>query len=197
MTYKNLRSLLSALLSLAAVTSALGFASEAEAANIIKRPGMHPQYDFELEPHGIWEWAWPGTGPGLGVRANIPLFHNGPIDSINNNMAIGFGLDVAWWRHGYRGPRWDRCWDFDGRRCSGTTIWVPVVLQWNFYLTEIISVFGEPGLAARFVTWDGGDYFNPIVPVFAGGARFQFGDRVGLTVRLGYPYASIGANILF
>jgi hypothetical protein len=192
------KTLFSALLSVAAATATLTFESEASAANIIKRPGQHPQYDFELEPHGIWSWGWPGDGPGLGVRANIPLFHNGPISSINNNMAIGFGLDVAWWEHD-RGHRWwrDRCRDVDWDGCDGTTVWVPVVLQWNFYLTDIISVFGEPGLAARFVSWEYDDDFDPVIPIFAGGARFQFGERVGLTVRLGYPYASVGANILF
>lgn len=199
MAHSTSRSLISALLSVAAAASALSFTSEAEATNVIKRPGAHPQYSFELEPHGIWSWAWPGDGPGIGVRANIPLFHNGPIDTINNNMAIGFGMDVAWWTHGSRTRRLgDRCWDDWGDdRCSGTTVWVPVVLQWNFYLTEMISVFGEPGAAMRFVSWEYDSDFHPFIPVFAGGGRFQFGERVGLTVRLGYPYASIGANILF
>lgn len=199
MAYSIRKSLIPALLALAGAFTSLGYAPDADAANIIKRPGQHAQYDFELEPHGIWSWAWPGHGPGLGVRANIPLFHNGPIDTINNNMAIGFGLDVAWWTHGSRTRRFgDRCWDDWGTdRCDGTTIWIPVVLQWNFYLTEIISVFGEPGAAMRYVSWEYDDDFHPFVPVFAGGARFQFGERVGLTVRLGYPYSSVGANILF
>lgn len=193
------KTLFSALLPVAVAAAALTFGSEAGAASVIKRPGAHPQYDFELEPHGIYSWSWPGDGPGVGVRANIPLFHNGPISSINNNMAIGFGLDVAWWEHRRRN-RWlgDRCWDdWDRGHCSGTTVWIPVVLQWNFYLTDIISVFGEPGLSARIVSWEYDSDFDPIVPVFAGGGRFQFGDRVGLTVRLGYPYMSVGANILF
>lgn len=198
MVRSTFRRLFTALLSTGAVAATLSYESEAAAANIIKRPGQHAQYDFELEPHGIYEWGWPGTGPGVGVRANIPLFHNGPIDTINNNMAIGFGLDVAWWSYGYRTQRFgNRCWDDWDGDCNGTTLWIPVVLQWNFYLTEIISVFGEPGAAMRHISWDGGTHFHPFIPVFAGGARFQFGERVGLTVRVGYPYASVGANILF
>ena len=198
MVRSTVRRLFAAWLSLAAAATTLGYESEADAANIIKRPGQHPQYDFELEAHGIYDWAWPATGPGLGVRANIPLFHNGPIDTINNNMAIGFGVDMSWWSYGHRVRRFGRrCWDDWDGRCSGTTLWIPVVLQWNFYLTEIISVFGEPGAAIRYVSWYDDSHFHPFVPVFGGGARFQFGDRVGLTVRIGYPYASVGANILF
>jgi hypothetical protein len=45
----------------------------------------------------VLDWAGaPGPdseGFGAGFRASIPLFHNGPIDTINNNMAITFGFD--------------------------------------------------------------------------------------------------------
>ena len=66
----------------------------------IKRPGAHPKYSFELEPHLVLDWGnhdGPGNdeGIGLGLRATIPFLDNGPISKINNNMGIGFGLDWA------------------------------------------------------------------------------------------------------
>jgi hypothetical protein len=34
-------------------------------------------------------------------------------------------------------------------------------------------------------------------PYFHGGGRFLFGDTIGLTVRIGYPYLTLGMSILF
>lgn len=189
-------------------------ADVASAASVIKRPGAHPSYSFELEPHLVFQWdnRWgDDDGLGPGVRFNIPFLDNGPISSINNNMAIGVGLDItfgddncSFW-YGRTNVPWDR------HDCSVTEVWAPVVLQWNFFLTDIISVFGEPGLAFVHRNFDGEYYCqgnsgplceyddtdNELEGVFWGGARFQFSDTVGLTVRLGTPYVSVGANFLF
>lgn len=161
-------------------------------------------YDFELEPHLVVAWdnaPWADTGLGIGMQAAIPLMHNGPIDTINNNMAIGFGLNFSSYSdcNDYRGPgdpRWDDC--------SVYGIHLPIVLQWNFYLTEIITVYGEPGLGIRHVWGDwetaNGDFdhseTDPI-PVFGGGAKFMFGRTAGLNIRIGYPLFTIGASLLF
>ncbi|HEU5073550.1 MAG TPA: hypothetical protein VFU02_05245, partial [Polyangiaceae bacterium] len=64
----------------------------------IKQPGAHLNYSAELEPQGVLQWDGPSgfdEGLGVGFRAAIPLFHNGPIEKINNNMAIGFGFHWA------------------------------------------------------------------------------------------------------
>jgi hypothetical protein len=117
-------------------------------------------------------------------------------------MAISFGLD---WTYADRacGPRANP-WN---ESCELNSFWFPVTLQWNFYLTDIISVFGEPGLAVVHYRWDTWDrcwapgYCDPnghdteLRPVFAGGARFLFSDHIGAVVRLGYP--SITAGITF
>ncbi|MEZ4228965.1 MAG: hypothetical protein R3B89_07370 [Polyangiaceae bacterium] len=186
----------------------------ASAESVIKRPGAHPRYAFELEPHLVFQWEnrWgDDDGLGPGARFNIPFLDNGPISSINNNMAIGIGLDLTlgdndcrYWYGAYRvpGDRYD---------CSVTELWAPVVLQWNFFITDIISVFGEPGIAFVHRSIEGDWYCtnnpgdvchyddtdNELEGVFWGGARFQFSDVVGLTVRLGTPYVSVGANFLF
>lgn len=192
---------------------------EARAESIIKNPGDHPDYSVELEPHLVLQYAgryWGGEGWGPGIRVNIPIVENGFVSTINNNVAIGFGMDIAfgdndcgWWWHRNRfdwrrDPRWS------GVECSTTDFWFPAVMQWNFWLTDVISVFGEPGFAIAHHRWSyewwcgaaGGpiceydDSKTRVRPVFFGGARFMFSDSVGATVRIGYPYISGGINIM-
>lgn len=188
------------------------------AAAQIKQPGSHTRYSFELEPHLTVEWAggpdyFGDEGVGLGLRASIPLFHNGPIDSINNNMAITFGVD--WVHFGY--DRGRACRDFRGIYCdqdfSANAFWLPVGLQWNFFVHKRISVFGEVGLAIVHENWA---WSRPCGPgagapfceyresdtrllnmVFYPGARFMLSDNIGLTLRLGYPHLTAGASFLF
>jgi hypothetical protein len=184
----------------------------ASAQSIIKQPGNHPNYTVEIEPHLALQWAhhWgDDEGIGPGARFNIPFVHNGPIKTINNSMGITFGLDITfsdgdnwcWYRYGRDSVR-------RGRDCDVMEMWFPVAMQWNFWLTKVISVFGEPGFAMVYRRWDddlycaGGpdfcddDDFDFFEPVFWGGGRFMFSDNIGATVRLGYPMITAGINIL-
>jgi hypothetical protein len=195
-------------LAIAIATCAACCAGNARAETIIRQPGNHPPYSVDLEPHFVFSWDdayWGGGGFGLGMRATIPFLRNGPISNINNDMGIGFGLDWATHGgcgHGWWGPNYNGYYD-----CGGYAIYFPVVLQWNFYITDIITVYGEPGFAFRYAHWsytynfqnaprtfsDG--YVDPL-PVMAGGAKFMFGKTIGLNVRAGYPYFSVGASFL-
>ncbi len=187
----------------------------AHAQSIIKQPGNHPDYSVELEPHFVFQWgnrfgADDGFGPG--ARVNIPFLRNGPISKINNNMAIGVGLDITfgdndcgWWWGRYNKDLW-----LQNRDCSVTEFWLPATLQWNFFLTDVISVFGEPGFAIAHRRWNWQWYCNgnngglcdyddtdtDFELVFWGGARFMFSDTIGATVRIGFPYVSAGINFL-
>jgi hypothetical protein len=194
---------------------ALFFAAPAFAQ--IKQPGAHPHYGFELEPHLTFQWdhgpAYYGSeGVGLGLRAAIPLFHNGPIPKINNNMAISFGLD--WVHFGY--DRGAACRRYRGGFCddwdfTANAFWFPVTLQWNFFVHKSISVFGEVGLAFVHTRYSWAEpcgspnglcevsdsstrfpYF-----VFYPGARFMLSDTIGITVRVGYPHLTAGVSFLF
>src|SRR5262245_11776100 len=65
---------------------------------MINKPGQHPQYFFEAEPHLLLGFIDPpGVGSGLGVgagfRGTIELVDNGFVPTINNTIGIGFGLD--------------------------------------------------------------------------------------------------------
>jgi hypothetical protein len=184
----------------------------AQAQSTIRNPGDHPKYSVELEPHGVFQYVWTPywmghDGFGLGLRASIPFLDNGPISTINNNMAISFGGDWVHFSHDWcAGGRPNEAWP-GNHGCSANAFWFPVVLQWNFFLTDIISVFGEPGLALVH-DWLSGwepcgtvacEYHHSYTHLeFAGwgGARFLFGQSVGLTVRVGVPSITLGASFL-
>jgi len=173
-------------------------------------------YSADLEPHlalGLDDSVYyAGGGFGLGARVTIPFLRNGPVSTINNDMGIGFGLD--WLTRGsscyrYYGPAYlNNYYD-----CSAYAFYLPIVVQWNFYLTDIITVYGEPGLGIRIshATWSypgpyagcpagavcqGSDTATDPIPIIAGGAKFMFGRTIGLNVRLGYPYFTVGASFL-
>jgi hypothetical protein len=191
-----------------ALLVAVGFASQAEAQ--IKRPGAHPRYSFELEPHLFVQWGdepyYSDEGLGVGIRASIPLMHNGPIKSINNSMAIGFGFDWAHFGDGCYLPAGFRGQPLiSGYDCSANDFWLPVVWQWNFFFSDLISAFFEPGLAIEHERYNGSGICVAGVPcedfsdtdiefVIWLGMRFHFGDDIGLTPRLGHPALTLGPS---
>jgi hypothetical protein len=169
--------------------------------SIIKNPGTHLKYSFEAEPHanlGLWGVPGPGdgTGLGLGFRGSIVIVENGFIKTINNSVAIGFGIDwlhydIDDWcgRYWGRGDRDDCGWDDDA-----DLFWLPVTMQWNFWLSENWSVFGEPGAALRINDDHYGDDIDLDFVFYAGG-RFHFSRAASLTMRLGWPNAlSVGVS---
>lgn len=200
-------------LKIATIAAVLSLPALAQAQ--IKQPGAHPKYSVELEPHFVFQWAggpryFGDDGIGVGLRASIPLIDNGPIDTINNSMGITFGLD--WLHHDfdydcyYFGPNDNLCrdWDFEAN-----AFWLPVAMQWNFFVHKRISVFGEVGLAIEHVRWNwvrpcpGGpglcefdDSDTDVEFVFYPGARFMFSDTIGATVRIGFPHLTAGVSFL-
>lgn len=129
-------------------------------------------YRVELEPHALIEPYYLPLLPGAGFRGTIELAHNGFVPTINNSVGLGFGADM-----------------------TPDTLRVPVVMQWNFFLSNRFSVFGEPG--AAIVVYDNNrapsviDYF-----AFFAGGRWHFSERATLTMRLGSPALSLGVSFL-
>src|SRR5262245_23691140 len=123
------------------LTFAMALLLAGSASAQIKNPGAHENYAAELEPHLVVQWAeepaWDDEGFGVGFRASIPLVDNGPVTTINNNMAIGFGLD---WAH-FDDPCNVVNLNLDDDACSANDFWVPVVVQWNFFFSDLISAF--------------------------------------------------------
>jgi hypothetical protein len=139
---------------------------------IIKRPGDHPHYIFDAEPHLILGWGdpfFPFGLPGAGFRGTFHIA-DGFVKTLNNSIGVGVGIDVV----------------------SNGNVVVPVVMQWNFWLSTHWSVYGEPGLAIG-----GGGPHTAVWPAFFFGGRFHFTDRIALSLRLGYPVLSVGVSFFF
>ena len=114
-------------------------------------------------------------------------------------IEIGFGLDLMHYEgdyYGYYGWYW-QCnrnpggcpgW-YTGYDTSFWSIHIPVVMQWNFWLSEHWSVFAEPGISLRLR-----DDFRDRGPdlTIYGGGRYRFGQAVALTMRIGHPAISLG-----
>lgn len=165
----RMKRFIAALLGLSAFTISSGALADTVT---IDQPGLHTDYVFEAEPHALLEPFDPLL-PGGGFRGTIELVDNGFIPSINNTVGIGFGADF-----------------------TPDTIRIPVVMQWNFFLSNRWSVFGEPGAAiivhdTRDRDRNGIDHF-----AFYAGGRWHFSERVTLTMRLGKPAFSVGVSFL-
>jgi hypothetical protein len=171
----------------------------------IRRPGAHQRYAFEAEPHLLIAFVDPpgighGTGYGVGFRGTIPLLHNGFVPTINNSVGLGFGVDFV---HHELGRDYcvalnlqNECVRFNNEQAVDN-LWLPVVMQWNFWLSRNWSVFGEPGLALRFETNEGGDEHLHVEPFqFYLGGRYHFAETIALTLRVGYPNFSVGVSFL-
>lgn len=190
---------LGALAALAATT----LAGVASAQSTIRRPGDRAQYSFEAEPHLLLgPFDWRGEGFGLGFRGTIEVAPRGFIKSINNSVGVGFGLD---WVHypgrSVRGYCTERvpgpngiliCTEVEHGRNERNYFYLPVVMQWNFWLHRQWSVFGEPGILPYFR--GSHPHFGPFA--FYAGGRWHFSERATLTLRVGYPTISAGVSFL-
>jgi hypothetical protein len=140
----------------------------------IKNPGDHPHYVFEAEPHALIGFAGPfddhGGHFGAGFRGTVVIVDNGFVKTINNSIGISFGADLY----------------------TENTLFLPVAMQWNFWLSKHWSVFGEPGIG--FALHDFHADKNVLHPILWAGGRYHFSDTISLTLRIGYPAVSIGAS---
>jgi hypothetical protein len=170
----------------------------AKADNTIRQPGDHPTYPIEIEPHILFAWDYLGyagvgydQGIGVGIRFSIPLVRNGFVPTINNTVAIGFGFDYAYFG----------C----AENCAVSTLTFPVVMQWNFYVAQRWSVFGEPGLSLNYNIFPGtfcgtlkggcGNAFYPY-PVLEVGGRYHINQHFALTGRIGFPDFTFGLSFM-
>jgi hypothetical protein len=154
---------------------ALGAPGLASADEVLfNNPGDHPSYRFEIEPHVLLGFGGPfrlgHAELGGGLRGTVVLLDNGFIRTINNSVGVTFGGDVFF---------------------CGATVFLPVAMQWNFWLTNHFSVFAEPGLGLTLNNYWDRDSLHPILSI---GGRYHFTDHIALTVRAGYPALSIGAS---
>ena len=206
------------ILSLAMMITLLAGGDRASAATIIKDPNP-PEYKVEIEPklniaYLFWQ-SYGGGAWGPGVHFSIPIMSPGFVKTINNSVAIGFGLDIMRFDGNYNGYYYGYC-QGNPKNCPGfyngyySGFWaieLPVVMQWNFFITEHWSVFGEPGLTLRHAFYPScpsyyDPRFGPCYPdrttpyfTFYAGGRYHFSEKIALTMRLGHPIDfSIGVS---
>jgi hypothetical protein len=185
-------------------------AAQARDARVIRDWRTPISYQLELEPHLVvgTDPPGPGTGSGVGagVRASFVLLPEGFIRNVNDSVALGVGLDFGhYYGHWWYEDRRDQCTNFEPGPngtdvCTDTTsyggtynyVYVPVVMQWNFWLTDRFSAFAEPGLNFYFLSHHSMD----ISPALYVGGRFQVARGITITGRLGYPACSIGVSFM-
>ncbi len=192
---------------------AVSYSRPAQAQLTIDDDDAVPDFKVELEPHGVLTPFWPprgsaDVGVGFGALVGINVAPRGFIPTVADSVSIGLGFD--WVRYFGGRPSVGECveWVGEGEEeiCvrtrggggAGAYFFIPAVMQWSFYLTEDWSVFGEPGIAPYFYT---GGYENRlrfgVAPVFNLGGRFHFSERAALTMRVGYPYTTVGVSLYF
>jgi hypothetical protein len=140
------------------------------------------------------------------VRASFVVSPDGFIRGVNDSLAFGVGLDFSHYNGAlaFGGAR-DQCLRFEPGPagtsvCTDVTsnagsfnyLFAPVVLQWNFWLTERFSAFGEPGLDLYWL----GNQGIGLSPALYVGGRFRIGDRITLTGRVGYPSVGFGVSFM-
>ena len=189
---------------LAGVLFSVCFSCPARAQSTIRSPGLRSHYSFEAEPHllaapfGSPGWSR-GDGWGVGFRGTVELAPNAFIQTLNNSVGISFGMDWVHYPRSYPGSVCTRftngpngtlvCTEVDGG--SGrSSFYLPVAMQWNFWLARRWSVFAEPGLLGYL---ERGEFSLEPISFYAGG-RFHVSDKVSLTARIGYPTFSMGAS---
>lgn len=186
-----------AVLPLLAVLGLVCTSSIARADETIRSPGAHPDYAVEIEPHFVLgdDSVFATAGYGVGARFGIPLVRNGFVPTINNNVAINFGVDFIHYGACYYGSI----------GCGANYLLFPVAMQWNFFVARQFSVYGEAGIFLYKGFFDdnicaglGAVCADPadfgVLPTFAVGGRYQFSDHVSLNLRLGYPTVTLGVS---
>ena len=135
----------------------------------IKSDTDHPSYFFEAEPHLVLAPFHKKGGFGAGFEGTFNVADQGFIRGVNDSVGVGFGVNWA----------------------TNEKFLLSAAMQWNFWLSENWSVFGEPGIAVRTEK----NHFD-LWPHLGAGGRFHFTPNVTLTMRVGFPVFSLGVSFL-
>jgi hypothetical protein len=181
----------------------------AAAQSIIKNGNASRSYKVEIEPRGVFAPFSPprgnaDVGLGGGVNFGINLAPRGFLPTVYDSVALAVGIDTVQYFGGHPTPAECAEWQGSGseaicvrtRSSNGPALifYTPVMFQWNFYLTPKWSVFGEPGFTMFFRTARHESLSVGAFPAFFVGGRYHFSNQATLTMRIGYPYTTIGVS---
>jgi len=109
---------------------------------------------------------------GAGFRADIPVVADGIIDGVDDDLRLSLGAEMFWFYH---------------RDGDGLGVFPIFALQWNFFLSSEWSVFPELGAALLFAPNRNRFFRTFLAPYLGLGARYHFGRRNALLLRVGWP----------
>jgi hypothetical protein len=162
--------------SLAPTKKASGEAEPVEAGSYIER-SRHVDYLFEFQLHGMFTTLEPpgppNTGGGPGARLSIEVIRGGLFNGLNDSLGLSAGGD------------WVVTSAFNH-------VWVPLVIQYNIWVSPNWSFLAEPGVALKFIQE------AAVTPAFQVGARYMVSkDFLAVTARAGLPAVSLGVAAFF
>lgn len=132
------------------------------------------QHRFELGGHVVGETVLPTDtatrGAGVGARAGFQFAPFGFFGA-SDSFAIVSGID-------YIGTS------------TEPHAWVPLQIQWNFWVLPRFSVMLEPGAALTF----GSE--TKLWPAIHAGARYRVYKKLYVTGKVGVPSATLGVSLL-
>jgi hypothetical protein len=164
------------------------------ASSIIKQNETHKYWDLGA----LFHFMWLG-GIGTGVRLGIPVGPRGFVPTLNDQVKLELGISFRYWW-----PRWYYCdpherWCDEYRRHGFGGLSIPLLLRWDFFLLEKLTIYLTFGLEANiiFENWWMHDYryrsflWYPVIPSFSFGVLFNFHERISLRAE----FAITGFNI--
>jgi hypothetical protein len=162
----------------------LGLSSTADAQERRARGSVGVRFDVHLNL-GYW------GDFGAGFRVDIPIIPDGFLSpgSITDDFSISPGIDLFFWDY-YDGHN-DHCHDGSCHSHGGLVVAVPVMAQWNLYITPKWSIFPEAGVVLiwgehwRHRNFHGRSFIADFTAGF--GARYHFSDRNTLLMRVVWP----------
>lgn len=181
--------LCSALLVAGPAWAAEGFSASTSSASLLGGGAQHlalGQFDsgtpnrfanFRFEAH--LGFGWYGA-VGLGGRFELPIVRAGLLQNVDDELALSIGAEVFY---------------FYGS-AFGFGVTPLIALQWNFFISNTVSLFPELGLAFIFGPSREAYWGTFIAPYLGFGIRFHFTDRNAVLIRGSWP-AGLQLGITF
>lgn len=139
-------------------------------------PNRFANIRFELHATFVWY-----GGVGGGGRVEFPLARNGIIEGVDDELALSVGAELYF---------------FYAPGAVGIGVFPMLALQWNFYLSNVVSIFPELGLAFLFGPSRDRYWGAFIAPYLGLGLRLHFTARNAVLFRVGWP-AGLQIGITF